>query len=192
MAQSRTNTSAPGTSLARFFLDGAMTAAAMHVNAWRVWHSWSELTVRQLTGTARTESGSCLRRRDPNHVEATSATRTTAQGGRFEILDDGNGVARFRLVTADGEAILTSREYPDAKSARSGMQSFVKNAVRPERYRRQTDTTGDSFFEVRAGNNRVLWSSAPYDNAKALEADLERLLSTARAATAAERERPAP
>jgi hypothetical protein len=67
------------------------------------------------------------------------------------------------------------------------MLSFMKNAVQDDRYTRRTDSLDAHVFELKAGNNRVIWTSAPFDTEEEMEADLARLISTVREAATLQR-----
>jgi uncharacterized protein YegP (UPF0339 family) len=166
--------------MAQILIDGALTIAAMQATAWVVWQS----SMRQWAGIATALGGRCLGNR--TRAVAKAATPITPpSSGTFEVFANGDGTHRFRMVAGGGQEILTSRDYRDANSARNGLKTFLNNAVLDERYERRTDSAGAGFFELRAGNNRVLWTSAPFETAEALESALQRLITTARQAAAA-------
>lgn len=97
----------------------------------------------------------------------------------FEVFEDGDGHSRFKLVGADGRAMLTSHGFSDERSARRGVITLQKNAVLDERYERKLDDDGARYFELKAGNNRVLWTSASYPDEEALEGEIQRFVATA-------------
>jgi hypothetical protein len=164
-------------------VEGVMTAFTVQATAWRVWQSWTDMAVQRLAATANT-SGGCLRKPMAVAGKSEPAWNGRNTGGAFELFEEGDGTHRFRLVAAGGEVILTSRCYRDAKSARSGMRSLMKNAVLDDRYERMTDKLGTGYFVIRAGNNRVLWSSASFESIEVLEENLRQVVRTARLAAA--------
>ena len=126
-------------------------------------------------GSAGTSARPKAKRRKPAPRRKSSAAPS------FKVLEDDQG-ARFQLIAADGEAVLTSRSYSSSRSARQGIAAIVKNASQATRYERSTSDNGERFFEIRAGNNRVLWRSGPYSKPAELEKDIDRLIRTVTAA----------
>ncbi|MGE3465194.1 MAG: DUF1508 domain-containing protein, partial [Pseudomonadales bacterium] len=179
-----------GSLLKQALFEGAMTAVVMQNTALKVWVTLTQSGVRRLTGSATPLQNRGVRSPETLVSRAAptqnrSEPQDTAGRARFELFTDTDGSRRFRLLSASGEAILTSRGYADAKGARGGMQSLSRSMVLEDRYQRRSDDSNGFCFEIRAGNNRVLWTSATYDTEAELEADLERLVRTAREAARA-------
>lgn len=106
-------------------------------------------------------------------------TKDARANGSFEVFEDRDGTSRFKLVGPDGKPILTSHSYADERSARRGVMTLRKNAMLDERYERKVDVRGDPFFELKAGNNHVLWTSEPYRDAASLEREIACLVQAA-------------
>jgi uncharacterized protein YegP (UPF0339 family) len=161
----------------------ALTAAAASRAAWRTWQSMTIAGIRQLTTCGRVKRGATASTTPVSATPIAPAPASSVKAGSLELFSDADDSHRFRLTTGDGETIVTSRSYQDARSARSGMLSFMKNAVLEDRYTRRTDALDAHVFDLKAGNNRVIWTSPPFESEHEMEADLARLIRTVREAS---------
>jgi len=180
-----------GNLVTHMLLEGALTAVTLQNAGWRLWISWSEGAAKKLLQASASTGTGCFSRGEvrarqivPVSTHGT-VSDTTACAARFEHFAESDGTWRFRLLSGEGKAQLTSRSYQDARSARSGMKSLINSIVQEDRCERRKGDDGRYFAEVRAGNNRVLWTSTPYKDAETLERDLAGIVRSAREAARA-------
>ncbi|NDV55099.1 DUF1508 domain-containing protein [Parabacteroides sp. 52] len=81
---------------------------------------------------------------------------------KFEITKRKNGEFQFNLKANNGEIILTSEGYIVKKSAIQGIASVKKNSQQPIRFEKKNSSNEKFFFNLRAGNNKVVGTSQMY------------------------------
>lgn len=84
------------------------------------------------------------------------------KNSKFEIRVSTAGKKYFTLVAKNGEVILTSEEYESGSSAIKGIASVRTNSKIPERYIKFVGKDGQYYFNLRAGNNKVIGVSEGY------------------------------
>ena len=92
---------------------------------------------------------------------------------KYVIYQDRAGEYRFRLTARNGQTILQSEGYTGKAGCRNGIQSVRTNSPLDERYERRTATNGQSYFNLKAGNNQVIGSSEMYGSAAARDAGIQ-------------------
>ena len=102
--------------------------------------------------------------------------------GKFVISKSANGKYRFVLKASNGEPILASQMYARATSARNGVDSVRRNAVRDEMYERLTSARGQPYFTLKASNGQVIGTSEMYSSTRSRDSGIESVRSNAPAA----------
>lgn len=99
--------------------------------------------------------------------------------GKFELKSTDGGRFRFNLKAGNGQVILTSETYESKAAAENGIASVKANAGDDARYERKTSTSGQPFFNLKAGNGQVIGSSEMYSSEAAMENGIESVKSNA-------------
>jgi hypothetical protein len=85
-----------------------------------------------------------------------------ARTGRFEIFTGRDGRFYFHLLAGNGQKVLHSQGYASQGGARDGVTSVRVNAADLGRYRLLQAVDGQWYFNVVAGNGRVVGTSELY------------------------------
>ena len=85
--------------------------------------------------------------------------------GKFEVYKDTAGEVRFRLMAANGEAVLASQGYASKANALNGIESVRANAGDLDQYEKSTTDTGKLRFALKAKNHEVIGQSQNYESA---------------------------
>lgn len=93
--------------------------------------------------------------------------------GKFEIYQDKGGEFRFRLKAGNGQNILASEGYKAKSGCTNGIESVKKNGSDDGRFERKETSAGKFMFNLRAGNNQVIGTSASYESAASRDAGIE-------------------
>jgi hypothetical protein len=88
--------------------------------------------------------------------------RRKTMAGKFEITQSKNGKFLFNLKAGNGQIILTSQMYETLASAKQGIESCMKNGAADERFERAESTSGQPYFNLKAGNGQVIGRSEMY------------------------------
>lgn len=90
--------------------------------------------------------------------------------GKFSLTKSsgGNGF-HFTLIAGNGEPVLTSETYTSKASAEAGIESVKVNAPNINRYERQTASTTQPYFVLKAANGQPIGSSETYSSVAAME-----------------------
>ena len=83
------------------------------------------------------------------------------------VIEKGKGGFRFNLLSTNSEPILHSERYNTKDSAKRGIKSVMKHAGDLENYVEKTAKNGQSYFNLRSGNNRVIGTSEMYSSSAA-------------------------
>lgn len=103
--------------------------------------------------------------------------------GKFEITKSKNDKFLFNLKAGNGEIILTSQLYEAKTSAQQGIDSVRANASLDERYERNTSTSGQPYFNLKAANGQVIGRSETYSSPSAMEGGIASVKKNASDAT---------
>ena len=91
----------------------------------------------------------------------------------FEIYTEKSGKFRFRLKAKNGEIICSSQGYTSKSSCKKGAFSLILNAKKIKSFRVFKNRAGKSFFNVVAGNNKVIATSQAYKTENSLKKGIE-------------------
>jgi hypothetical protein len=89
--------------------------------------------------------------------------------GKFEIKKTADGKFLFNLLASNGQVILTSQTYQAKSGAVQGIASVRENAIIDDRFERNTSSSGQPYFNLKAGNAQVIGRSQMYSSADAME-----------------------
>lgn len=89
-------------------------------------------------------------------------TMTPTRHAHFEIFTDQASEYRFRLIAPNGEIILASEGYTTKASAKKGIASVKRYAIRDEYYDRKTTKNGLARFNLKAANHEIIGTSESY------------------------------
>ncbi len=82
--------------------------------------------------------------------------------GWYELSKSSDGQFRFTLKAGNAETILTSELYKAKSSAENGIASVQANCGTDERYERETSSSGQQYFNLKATNGQVIGTSQMY------------------------------
>ena len=82
---------------------------------------------------------------------------------------DKDGQYYFRLVTPEGKVLLRSEGYTRKGSRDKGLRSVMSNAGIAERIVRKSSRNGRFFFDVLAGNGKIVGTSVLFPGEEARE-----------------------
>lgn len=91
----------------------------------------------------------------------------------FDIYKDKKGKFRFRLKAKNGEIICSGQAYTSKASCVKGINSLITNAKKKKSFQLQKNRAGKHFFNVVAGNNKVIATSQSYKTENALNKGVE-------------------
>jgi uncharacterized protein YegP (UPF0339 family) len=87
--------------------------------------------------------------------------------GKFVIKTGKDGQYYFNLKASNGEIILSSEGYTSKRSCKKGIASVMKNATDESRFVTAVSKNGKPYFNLKAGNHRVIGKSEMYESEKA-------------------------
>lgn len=93
--------------------------------------------------------------------------------GWYELSRSSDGQYWFVLKAGNGERILTSELYKAKQSALDGIASCQANSTIDARYSRQTATSGQPYFNLKASNGQTIGTSQMYNSMQARESGIE-------------------
>ena len=96
--------------------------------------------------------------------------------GSFQLFTGEDGDTYFQLLAGNGEKVLKSEGYTSVSGAKKGIQSVVDNGKKPERFKVLEAQNGEFYFNLVAGNNKVIGTSETYTE----KASAERAANTVR------------
>lgn len=105
---------------------------------------------------------------------------------RFEIYKDKAGQYRFRLKDDDGRNILKSEGYLSQTGCKNGIDSVRMNADTDRRYLRLVSKNGESYFNLKASNGKIIGTSERYQNRQDMENNIHSLMNSAVKASVAD------
>lgn len=98
--------------------------------------------------------------------------------GTFELRRTANGDFTFRLVSGQGQIIVSSANYKARASARNGIASVRKNALESGRYERRISTAGRHYFILKARNGEPIAQSPMLASVQDVQAAIDLLKQT--------------
>ena len=90
--------------------------------------------------------------------------------GQYEIITASGTEVRFRLRSATGQVLATSRPYPGLDEAVQAVAHFKTLCAEAQRYRERAIDDGFWMFEVIASNDTALAHSVPFASLKFMRA----------------------
>lgn len=103
--------------------------------------------------------------------------------GKFVVLKRGNGEFQFNLVAGNGQIILTSEGYTTKAACMNGIESVKKNAPDPSKYERLTSKNEKHYFNLLAGNAKVIGTSQMYESSSSRDNGIESVMNNAPASS---------
>ncbi len=91
----------------------------------------------------------------------------------FDIYKDKSGNFRFRLKAKNGEIICSSQSYTAKSSCVKGAKSLILNSKKKKSFKTLRNRAGKYFFNVVAGNNKVIATSQAYKSENSLKKGIE-------------------
>ena len=91
----------------------------------------------------------------------------------FDIYKDKSKKFRFRLKAKNGEIICASQSYTTRSACIKGAKSLILNAKKKGSFKVLKNKAGKYFFNVIAGNNKVIASSQGYKSESSLKKGIE-------------------
>jgi uncharacterized protein YegP (UPF0339 family) len=91
--------------------------------------------------------------------DAVSSARAEARIETFRGIDE---KFYFHLVAGNGEIVLQSEGYESEAGANNGIASVLDNGLNAGRYEVREAANGDSYFVLKAENNKIIGVSETY------------------------------
>ena len=91
----------------------------------------------------------------------------------FEIYKDKSGKFRFRLKAKNGEIVCASQGYTTKSACTKGAKSLILNSKKKKSFKIEKNRAGKFFFNVVAGNNKVIATSQGYKSVSSLNKGIE-------------------
>jgi uncharacterized protein YegP (UPF0339 family) len=98
------------------------------------------------------------------------------------VIEKGRGGYRFNLLSTNGEPILRSETYTGKDGAKRGIKSVRKHAGKDANFVTKKAKNGQSYFNLRAANNRNIGTSETYSSPAKCQAGIRAVKSVARSA----------
>lgn len=100
-------------------------------------------------------------------------------GAKFELKSTKSGKFAFNLKAANGQVILSSQQYKQKTSAQNGIESVRKSAAHEGNFTRNTSSSNQPYFVLKAANGQVIGTSEMYSSAKAMENGIQSVIKNA-------------
>ena len=97
----------------------------------------------------------------------------------FEVYKDKSGKFRFRLRAKNGEIICAGQSYTTRSGCVKGINSLAKNAKKKKSFAITKNKAGKIFFNVVAGNNKVIATSQAYKTEASLNKGIKSVMENA-------------
>lgn len=92
--------------------------------------------------------------------------------GYFDLKRSGTQFM-FNLRGANHETVLTSERYMTKEGAQNGINSVKQNAPFDAQYRKLTNTAGQPYFTLKAGNGETIGTGESYSSTSARDAGIQ-------------------
>ncbi len=92
---------------------------------------------------------------------------------KFSIEDSSDEQFYFNLHAVNKEIILTSEMYTTKQNCKNGIDSVVENAPDDENYDRLISKNDMYYFNLKAGNDKVIGTSEMYTTSSARDNGIE-------------------
>jgi uncharacterized protein YegP (UPF0339 family) len=89
--------------------------------------------------------------------------------GKFELKLSANGKYHFNLKAGNGQVILSSELYDSKGAAQNGIESIKKNSGDATRYEKKSNSKGEPYFILKAGNGQEIGRSEYYSSEAACD-----------------------
>ncbi len=101
--------------------------------------------------------------------------------GKFEIFKNSSASQPyyFHLKASNGEIILNSEMYTDLGGAKNGISSVKTNSPYDWNYERLIANDGSPYFNLKAGNNKIIGTSEMYSSTSARDKGIESVKTNA-------------
>jgi hypothetical protein len=86
---------------------------------------------------------------------------------------NGTGGFRFNFLASNGETLVSSQAYSTRTAALNGVLSVLDNGGIASRYEVKPSADGKSYFNLKAGNNKVIATSETYASAANAQAGVD-------------------
>jgi uncharacterized protein len=103
--------------------------------------------------------------------------------GVFVITKRSNGEFQFNLKADNGKVILTSEGYSTKQGCKDGIDSVKSHAPSDANYERKTSSNDQYYFNLKAGNGKIIGTSEMYVTAANRDAGIETVKANAPDAT---------
>ena len=98
---------------------------------------------------------------------------------KFELKTTKNGKFAFNLKASNGQVILTSQQYKQKSSAQNGIESVKKSAAEEGNFDRNTSSSNQPYFVLKAANGQVVGTSEMYNSTSAMENGIRSVMKNA-------------
>lgn len=96
--------------------------------------------------------------------------------GSFQLFQGVDGDYYFQLLAKNGEKVLKSEGYTTKASAKKGIDSVIANGKTRSRFKVLEAVNGEFYFNLTAGNNKVIGTSETYTAKASAETAVETII----------------
>jgi uncharacterized protein YegP (UPF0339 family) len=108
-------------------------------------------------------SVACVAENEMDAAEAAESSQDLAsQSAYFETFQGFDGKYYFHVMANNGQNVLRSEGYASLASADAGVDSLLANGTDAHNYAFETASTGETYFNVKAGNGETIGTSELY------------------------------
>lgn len=121
-------------------------------------------------------------------AETGDEQNATASTGRFELFVGQDGQHYFQLLAKNGAHLLRSEGYSSLSSAKGGITTVKNNGKQEARFVVLETDSGEFYFNLKAGNGKVIGSSEVYTSKAAAEGGVDAVIAALQNPTSADAE----
>lgn len=121
-------------------------------------------------------------------AETGDEQNATASTGRFELFVGQDGQHYFQLLAKNGAHLLRSEGYSSLSSAKGGITTVKNNGKQEARFVVLETDSGEFYFNLKAGNGKVIGSSEVYSSKAAAEGGVDAVIAALQSPTSADAE----
>lgn len=114
----------------------------------------------------------CAVEQDPADPTVSTESEEVAIRPTFDLWN-GTGGFRFNFLASNGETLVSSQAYSTRTAALNGILSVLDNGGIASRYELATAADGQTYFNLKAGNNKVIATSETYVTAENAQAGID-------------------